>query len=130
MEDLGIGWSFYHKQLGKVVAGLCEVHVKKKMDASAIAPIISILEKALEKTKEKEGDLRDFPVYDVVYDIAEQAGNEVEVDANLQAYGMNSFGEGCFDPNFVFSRFLDKEWKYFTYGVDGGVGELTKFLLD
>ena len=124
--DFGIGWSFYHQQIGqKVVCGLCNVHVTREID---IAPIISILETALAKTKEKEGDLRDFPVHDVVYDIAKHTGNEVEVDANLQYYGVKSFGEDCFDPKFVFSRFVNK-WMFFTYGTDGGVKELATFLL-
>lgn len=127
---IGIGWEFYHQ--GMLVANaLCEVHVTKKIERSSIAPIISILETALAQTKAakaKEDDLRNFPVQDVIYDIAGHAGNEVEVNLNIQHYGSNSFGEGCFDPNFVFSRFNNNGWESFTYGIDGGVEELTTFL--
>lgn len=127
MQELGIGWSFYHQQIGqKVVCGLCIMHA----DRSSISPIISTLETALVKTKENEGDLRDFPVHDVLYDIAKHTGNEVEVDANLQHYGAKSFGEGCFDPNFVFSRVVNNQWMCFTYGTDGGLDELSKFLFN
>ena len=138
-SDIGIGWEFYHHQMGKrVAAALCEVHVTQKMDKLAIASIISILETALAETKEAEkgereegqteSDLRNFPVHDVVYDIAGYAGNEVEVNLNIQHYGSKVFGEDCFDPNFVFSRFVDNHWESFTYGVGGGIEELTTFL--
>ena len=139
---IGIGWEFYHQGM-LVAAALCEVHVTQKMDKSAIASIISVLETALAQTKETEegeteegeteegqteGDLRNFPVQDVVYDIAGCTGNEVEVNLNIQHYGSKSFGQDCFDPKFVFSRFIGNHWESFTYGVDGGIEELTTFL--
>ena len=130
-SDIGIGWEFYHHQLGqRVASSLCEVHVTKKIEESSISSIISILDKALEQTKEMEGDLRDFPVQEVVNDIAGCVGNEVELNLNIQHYGLKSFGEDCFDPNFVFSRFGNNKWTSFTYGVDGGLDELKTFLLE
>lgn len=130
-QDIGIGWEFYDHQLSsKVATGLCEIHVTNNMDKTSIASIVSVLEAALEQTKAMEGDLRDFPVQDVVYDIAGYAGNEVEVDRNIQAYGSKTFGRDCFEPTFVFSRFINNEWVSFLYGVDGGVEELTTFLFN
>jgi hypothetical protein len=129
--DIGIGWEFYHHQLGqRVAASLCDVHVTKKMERSSIASVISVLEKALTETKAMEGDLRDFPVQDVVYDIMACSGNEVEVNLNIQHYGMKSFGEGCFEPTFLFSRYENNKWTTFTYGLDGDLDKLTTFLLE
>lgn len=131
--DIGIGWEFYDSQQDRLVAtSLCEIYVSKKMDKNSVASIVSLLETALAHTKIKAigSDLRNFPVQEVVQDIEDYTGNKVKVDLNIQHYGPKCFGEGCFDPTFLFSRLTNNKWSTFTYGVDGDLADLTKFLLD
>jgi hypothetical protein len=127
-----IGWIF-HDIDRKVIAGLCKVIVsdQKNINEFSIADTIETLQNALISTVENSDptqDLRDFPVQDVIREIAGHLQAEVEIDLNLQHYGVKAFGEGCFEPNFVFHRNFCEEWEPFVYGEDGLVSDLTKFL--
>jgi len=128
-----IGWVFHdidRKVDRKVIAGLCKVIVtdQKNINEFSIADTIETLQNALISTVENSDptqDLRDFPVQDVIREIAGHLQTEVEIDLNLQ---VKAFGEGCFEPNFVFHRNFGEEWEPFVYGEDGGISDLTKFL--
>jgi len=129
--SIGIGWNF---DVGGTVHGmsLCNIIVRdrSKINRSSIGSIVWILYSSLEEAKMGEGDLRNFPVYDVIRGIRQHVGNEVEVDANIRYYGEKMFGTDVFDPNFVFIR-KDDEYNpvFFEYGKDGTIEDLVSFLM-
>ena len=105
--------------------GFCDILLLKDKDLTMeqLQDIIAIAEPILLSDK-KTGSCLDtlMSIADVI-----RAGNTVELDLNLQHYGMRQFGQGAVDPSLHFIRH-DRVWPDNGFTYRGDVHALHSFL--
>lgn len=105
--------------------GFCDILLLKDKDITVqqLQDILSIAEPIL------LSDKRTGSCLDTLMSIADviRAGNTVELDLNLQHYGMRQFGEGAVDLSLHFIRH-DRIWPKNGFTYQGDVQALHTFL--
>lgn len=105
--------------------GLCEVLHTNNLTMDQVRAMVNLLDSNV--------NVRPYPVYDVLYDIATIiSGSSVELDLNLQWNGVHRFCEWYANFNFLFEKIDDDGISYeFVYRNDeeGNIESLFNFLV-